>query len=62
MADDRDIKIYVKNGMSETTEFESISDDILRHVSNGNKDKAVELGQKMAKVKRQQAKLAAEAK
>lgn len=51
MGDDRDIKIYVKNGMSETTEFESISDDILRHVSNGNKEKAVELGRKMAKVK-----------
>ena len=51
MNDDRDIKIYVKNGMSETTEFESISDVILRHASNGNKDKAAELGAKMAKIK-----------
>lgn len=51
MADDRDIKIYVKKGNSETTEFESLSDDILRHVSNGNKDRAIELGKKMAKVK-----------
>lgn len=51
MADDRDIKIYVKNGMSETTEFESISDNILRHVSNGNKDKAILLGTEMAKIK-----------
>lgn len=51
MADDRDIKIYVKNGMSETTEFEAISDDILRHVSNGNKEKAIDLGVRMAKIK-----------
>lgn len=51
MNDDRDIKIYVRKGMSETTEFESLSDDILRHVSNGNRDKAAELGAKMAKIK-----------
>lgn len=51
MADDRDIKIYVKNGMSETNEFESLSDDIMRHVSNGNRDKAAELGASMAKIK-----------
>lgn len=51
MADDRDIKIYVKNGMSETGEFMSITDDILRHVSNGNRDKATQLGTKMAKIK-----------
>ena len=51
MKDDRDIKIYVKKGISETTEFETISDDILRHVSNGNKEKASELGRKMAKIK-----------
>lgn len=51
MKDDRDIKIYVKKGISETGEFETISDDILRHVSNGNKEKASELGRKMAKIK-----------
>lgn len=51
MNDDRDIKIYVKNGISETTEFENISDVILSHVSNGNRDKAIELGAKMAKIK-----------
>ena len=51
MADDSDIKIYVKKGMSETTEFESLTDDILRHVSNGNRDKATQLGIKMAKIR-----------
>ena len=51
MNDDRDIKIYVKKGKSETSEFESLTDDILRHVSSGNMDKAAELGAKMAKVK-----------
>ena len=51
MADDRDMKIYVKNGMSETGEFICLSDDILRHVSNGNRDKATQLGTKMAKIK-----------
>lgn len=51
MADDRDIKIYVKNKTGDTSDFVAISDDILRHVENGNKTKAVELGQKMAKVK-----------
>ena len=51
MNDDRDIKIYVKKGSSDTSEFESISDSILRHVSNGNRDKASELGANMAKVK-----------
>ena len=51
MNDDRDIKIYVRKDTSETSEFESISDNILHHVSNGNRDKASELGAKMAKVK-----------
>ena len=51
MADDSDIKIYVRKGMSETNEFASLTDDILRHVSNGNRDKATQLGTKMAKIK-----------
>jgi len=51
MASDSDIKIYVKKSLNETTEFENLTDNILRHVSNGNKDKAAELGIKMAKVK-----------
>lgn len=51
MADDSDIKIYVRKGMSETNEFASLTDNILRHVSNGNRDKATQLGTKMAKIK-----------
>lgn len=51
MTDDSDIKIYVRKSLSETNEFESLTDDILRHVSNGNRDKATQLGTKMAKIK-----------
>ena len=51
MADDRDIKIYVKKSMSETTEFKCLTDEIQRHIANGNRDKAIALGEKMAKVK-----------
>lgn len=51
MADDRDIKIYVKKSMSETSEFKCITDEIQIHIANGNKDKAIALGEKMAKIK-----------
>lgn len=51
MTDDRDIKIYVKKGMSESAELDSLSDDILRHASNGNREKASALGVRMAKIK-----------
>ncbi|MBQ8575448.1 MAG: hypothetical protein IJ447_05305 [Clostridia bacterium] len=51
MADDRDIKIYVKKPMSETTEFKCITEEIQLHIANGNKEKAVALGEKMAKIK-----------
>ncbi len=51
MADDRDIKIYVKKSMTETGEFRIINDEIQQHIANGNRDKAIALGQKMAKVK-----------
>lgn len=51
MADDRDIKIYVKNSITETGEFKIINDEIQMHLANGNRDKAIELGQKMAKVR-----------
>lgn len=51
MADDRDIKIYVKKGTEESVEFDALSEDIRRHIANGNRDKAVELGSKMAALK-----------
>lgn len=51
MADDRDIKIYVKKSMTETGEFKIINDEIQQHIANGNRDKAIELGKKMAMVK-----------
>lgn len=51
MADDRDIKIYVKKPVSETTEFKCLTDEIQLHISNGNRDKAIALGEKLAKVK-----------
>lgn len=51
MADDRDIKIYVKKSDEESSEFEALSEDIRRHISNGNKEKATELGSKMAKLR-----------
>ncbi len=51
MADDRDIKIYVKKSMTETGEFQAINDEIQLHVANGNRDKAVVLGQRMAAVR-----------
>lgn len=51
MTDDRDIKIYVKKGTNESAELESLSDDILRHASNGNREKASALGVRMAKIK-----------
>ena len=50
MADDKDIKIYVKKGNGETGEFQTLSEDIRRHISNGNRDKAVKLGEDMAKI------------
>ncbi len=51
MADDRDIKIYVKKSMTETSEFRSLTEEIRLHIDNGNRDKAIALGEKMAKVK-----------
>lgn len=51
MADDRDIKIYVQKSTSETTEFRSLTDEIQLHISNGNRDKAIALGEKAAKVR-----------
>lgn len=51
MADDRDIKIYVKKSVSETTEFKSLTDEIQLHISNGNREKAIALGESLAKVK-----------
>ena len=51
MADDRDIKIYVKKTDGETGEFQTLTEDIRRHISNGNRDKAVSLGEKMAAIK-----------
>lgn len=51
MADDRDIKIYVKKPMTETTEFMCLTDEIQHQISNGNRDKAIALGEKMAKIK-----------
>lgn len=51
MADDRDIKIYVKKPMSETTEFKFITEEIQLHAANGNREKAVALGEALAKVK-----------
>ena len=51
MTDDRDIKIYVKKSVAEAGEFQNINDEIQLHISNGNSDKAIALGQKMAKTK-----------
>ncbi len=51
MADDRDIKIYVKKPMTETSEFKILTEEIQTHISNGNRDKAIALGEKMAKTK-----------
>lgn len=51
MADDRDIKIYVKKSMTETTEFMCLTDEIQYQISNGNRDKALALGEKMGKIK-----------
>ncbi len=51
MADDRDIKIYVKKSMSETTEFRCLTDEIQLHISNGNRDRAIALGEKVAKTR-----------
>lgn len=51
MAEDRDIKIYVKKAMTETGEFRAINDEVQFHLANGNRDKAIALGQKMAKIK-----------
>ncbi len=51
MADDRDIKIYVKKSTTETSEFRSLTEEIRAHIDNGNRDKAIALGEKMARVK-----------
>ena len=51
MADDRDIKIYVKNSISETTEFRCLTDEIQFQISNGNRDKAIALGESIAKIR-----------
>lgn len=51
MADDRDIKIYVKKSLTETGEFQVLNAEIQRHIANGNRDKAIALGQQMAKIK-----------
>lgn len=51
MADDRDIKIYVKKSMTETGEFQAINNEVQLHLANGNRDKAISLGQQMAKIK-----------
>lgn len=51
MAEDRDIKIYVKKSDGETGEFQTLTQDIRQHISNGNRDKAISLGQKMAMIK-----------
>ena len=51
MADDRDIKIYVKKSMTETGEFQAINNEVQLHLANGNRDKAIALGQQMAKIK-----------
>lgn len=51
MAEDRDIKIYVKKSMTETGEFQAINDEVQLHLANGNRDKAIALGQQMAKIK-----------
>lgn len=51
MADDRDIKIYVKNSADDAADFKNLTQDIQRHITNGNKDKAVRLGVRMAKIK-----------
>lgn len=51
MADDRDIKIYVSKSEEAESEFSNISDVIIKHTVNGNKEKAVILGQYLAKVR-----------
>ncbi len=51
MADDRDIKIYVKKPVSETTEFKCLTEEIRLHIANGNRDKAIALGESMARVR-----------
>lgn len=51
MADDRDIKIYVRKSMSETSEFRCLTDEIQLHIANGNRDKAIALGENLAQVK-----------
>lgn len=51
MADDRDIKIYVSKNKEADSEFSNIPDIIASHTANGNKDKAIALGQHLAKVR-----------
>ena len=51
MADDRDIKIYVQKSMTETGEFQAINDEVQLHLANGNRDKAMALGQQLAKIR-----------
>ena len=36
--------------MSETTEFRRLTDEIQLHISNGNRDKAIALGENFAKL------------
>jgi hypothetical protein len=51
MPDDSDIKIYARTNNGENNEFETLSEDIRRHISTGNREKAIRLGERMAKVK-----------
>lgn len=51
MADDRDIKIYVSKSEKTESEFGNISDKIALHTANGNKEKAIVLGQRLAKIR-----------
>ena len=51
MADDRDIKIYVSKSKETESELKIISDELALHTENGNKEKAIALGHKLARVR-----------
>ncbi len=48
---DGDVKIYQKKSNTETKEFDGLAKDIDYHKANGNVQKAVELGVKLAQIK-----------
>lgn len=50
MSDDKDIKIYVKKDKNDTSELSRIAGEISLHKENGNYDKAVALGERLAHV------------